>query len=221
MKATNYVTIPRDKIPNMYPGDEVYLKDADNNLYKLEIKYDECPESPREWDNVCTILSGKGHWNIADEGFAMTREEADEILNKPDTYYKPIYMYEHSGQTISLSPFGDPWDSGLCGFIFVTKDRMKAEGFDVSTDEIWHKKADEIMDAEVEVYDSYIQGETYGYVLSKAIRVDHSAETGKDWSTMEFEEEDSCYGFYGGNIATNGILDSIPRDFEFIDLKEE
>jgi hypothetical protein len=37
----------------------------------------------------------------------------------------PVYMLDHSGVSISVRPFGDPWDSGLAGCIYA---RMMAEG---------------------------------------------------------------------------------------------
>lgn len=216
MKVKNYVEIPLEKIHDCYAGVELFLKDPDDNLYKLEISYDDYPESPREWDNICTIISGRENWNISDKGFAMTQEEADKILNKPDTYYKPIYMYDHSGQTISLSPFGDPWGSGLCGFIFVTKQKMAEGGFDVSDEATWHTRADKIMQSEIEIYDKYICGETYSFTLYKAIKVDHQSENGQKWSTVEYDA-----GFYGDDLQTNGILDYIPNNWIFIEKPEE
>ena len=223
MKIKNYVEIPLKQIHDCYTGVELFLKDPDGNLYKLEIGYDDYPKSPREWDNICTIVSSaRGDWNIADKGFSFkTHEECMSFLDKPNTYFLPIYMYDHSGQTISLSSFNDPWDSGVCGFIFVTKEQMQKAGYDVSDDDKWYTEAANIMAQEIETYDKYICGETYSFILYKAIKVDHQSEDGQKWSTIEYEIEDSCAGFYGSDLQTNGILDYIPNNLIFIEKPEE
>ena len=94
---------------------------------RLTIDIDECAESPREWDNVATIVSRGGDWDISDEGWRMNAEEFAEFLHKkldkkcPEIkgltdidhivncvsaknyiVCKPIYMYDHSGQTIPV-----------------------------------------------------------------------------------------------------------------------
>ena len=35
-------------------------------------------------------------------------------------------MFDHSGRALSLTPFGDKWDSGQIGYVYITKeDREK------------------------------------------------------------------------------------------------
>ena len=53
----------------------------------------------------------------------------EELESNPDVVIKPIYMYDHSGQTIRLTPFGDPWDSGVCGYIYAKKKLLKRVAF--------------------------------------------------------------------------------------------
>jgi hypothetical protein len=54
-------------------------------------------------------------------------------------------------------------------------------------------RAMKVLLAEVDTYDNYIRGEVYGYIL-----LDENGEV-----------EDSCNGFIGSDIKTNGILDNI------------
>lgn len=35
-----------------------------------------------------------------------------------------VYMYSHTGQTVSLSPFSCPFDSGIVGYIWTNSDRL-------------------------------------------------------------------------------------------------
>ena len=65
------------------------------------------------------------------------------------------------------------------------------------TDATWRKRAIEIMEGEVEVYDQYLRGEVYGYTLYE--------QEDDEWT-----EEDSCFGFYGDDVLTNGIADNVP-----------
>jgi hypothetical protein len=106
-------------------------------------------------------------------------------------------MYDHSGQTISLSPFGCRWDSGCCGYIFVFKDKILND-FERATEENWRDIADEIIQSEIDIYDSYIRGEVYGYCLEEGHTVEHKdLVTGAIWTSTEYEVVDSCCGFYG------------------------
>ena len=35
-----------------------------------------------------------------------------------------LYMYQHGGIAVSLSPFGCPWDSGCCGFVQTNSQKL-------------------------------------------------------------------------------------------------
>jgi hypothetical protein len=71
-------------------------------------------------------------------------------------------MYDHSGITISTSPFGCNWDSGQIGWVFVDEKQLKLMcGDNDYTDE----KLSEIIDSDVKTYDQYITGEVYQYTI--------------------------------------------------------
>lgn len=128
-----------------------------------------------------------------------------EALNKKDIVIKPLYLYDHSGITISVNDFRDPFDSGLTGFAFVSKEEwLKNTG---STDEEhWRDLATQNLLDEVNLYDTYLKGEVYSYSLSS---VSICACCGQ-----EVEESiDSCGGFYGSEIHENGMLEYLPEEF--------
>jgi hypothetical protein len=58
----------------------------------------------------------------------------------------------------------------------------------------------------VSVYDDYLTGNVYGFIVEE--------RNGDDW-----EEVDSCWGFYGDDIHTNGIADYLD-DADLIALAE-
>lgn len=110
-----------------------------------------------------------------------------------DKYYLmlPLYLYEHSGITMSTGPFSCPWDSGQVGWIYVSRERVREEyGWKVIT----KSRAEQInryLTSEVETYDHYLTGEVYGYVIED--------EYG--------EELDSCWSYYGDHHQS-GIYDA-------------
>lgn len=153
----------------------------------VKIINDDNFESPRDWDNVGTIVCWHSRYNLGDEQPRETPEEyRDEYV--PDTALTlPLYLYDHSGITMRTSPFSCPWDSGQVGFIYAPK------GFEGMTDEMILK----CLETEVKTYDQYLTGDVWGYQI-------------------DAPEEDcieSCWGFYGEDVciqeakdAANGCL---------------
>jgi hypothetical protein len=125
-------------------------------------------------------------WNELEEAI---KKEYDVVM------IKKVYAYIHSGMTISTQPFSCPWDSGVLGFVIITKaDLRKEYNWKVLTqkriNEVYNR-LDNIMDGEVKVLDYYVSGDVYGFRIE-----DKNGDI-----------EDSCYGFYGYDIKNNGILD--------------
>ena len=118
-------------------GEPLYAVSPDDSVYSIELENDEYPESPREtFDHLGIMISISGDWAIGDTaaGDLIFRDRTEaqalvaSIKKDPDKYLiLPVYMYEHSGQTISLKPFCDPWDSGVCGYIYGTKEKAITE----------------------------------------------------------------------------------------------
>jgi len=94
---------------------------------------------------------------------------------------KPLYLYDHSGITISTGSFSCPWDSGQVGFIYVPLKQMHEEWNskfpDGHTAQSW---ADKILDSEVAEYDAYLTGDIVGVIAED--------EDG--------EEIHSCWGYF-------------------------
>ena len=88
----------------------------------LEIHTDESAESPREWDNLGVMVCAHQRYNLGDIQ-VNSKEELDEKLK--DAFIRlPLYLYDHSGLSISTKnayPFNDQWDAGQVGFIIVSE----------------------------------------------------------------------------------------------------
>lgn len=178
----------------------------------IAIYQDECGESPREWDNLGTMVCWHNRYNLGDvqlgdrnfvkgKPYFYDIDDLNEFLkeNKDKLIVLPLYLYDHSGITMSTSnrryPFNDGWDSGCVGVIYVTYETIREEyGWKVIT-RARQEQIKEYLRNEVEVYDDYLTGNVYGY------------EVFCDNHDPEHEESiDSCWGFYGDNWKGNGLL---------------
>jgi hypothetical protein len=74
----------------------------------------------------------------------------------------PLYLYDHSGITMSTRPFSCPWDSGQVGFIFFTRENLKDLGYKVACKSAV-EKAIACLEAEVRDYDAYLCGDVEEY----------------------------------------------------------
>lgn len=165
--------------------------------YELEILQDESPESPREWENLGTMICFHRRYNLGDKNdiidfndYTSWNEQLEWIeKNIKPCVILPLYLYDHSGITMSTSSFSCGWDSGQVGWIFVTKEQVRKE-YNVKriTQDIV-EKVTKVLEGEVETYDQYISGEVYGYRISKVEVCDKGCE--------HKEEVDSCWGYYG------------------------
>ncbi len=169
----------------------------------LKVVQDSSPESPRTWDNLSKMIFfgsyshlGDKH-NVNSNNFNSFDELAHAIAEDMDVaVVKPIYMYSHSGQTISTKPFGCRWDSGQLGFAIVTKEAIRKEYSTKRVTQKYRDLAEKVLEGEVEVLDQYICGDVYGYIVEDENGV----------------EEDSCWGFYGSDVEENGILDYLNEE---------
>jgi len=151
--------------------------------YTIEIHTDEDAGNPRkEWDNAGTMLCMHSRYDLGDER-NVTVEAIQEIIEREDVLYLPLYLYDHSGITMRTGPFSCPWDSGQVGIIYITKERAIQEFGGKRFTETVKKQALSCLESEVKVYDAFLTGSVYGYnVLDPA-----------------GESIDSCWGFYETN----------------------
>lgn len=215
----NYKEINKDQaLSRWWNGEYIYLKNkVTGKIFRFKIEQDCDPWNPREdYDgNICIITAKRGDWNISDEGQTLERGEVKSWLDKMsekatrgEIWWAPVYMYDHSGQSISLADFGDPWDSGICGYIWVTKEKIFKEFSDV-TEENWKQKARECAEREIEVYNQYIEGDVYKYILEIGEPTNHKRlSDGYEYTTTEWEFYESCAGYYG-NPKDNGMIKEI------------
>jgi len=149
--------------------------------HTISIHYDDCAESPRSCDNICEFHCCHRRYSLGDKGFNYSTGSdcimvAQEARKQGDIAH-PLYLYDHSGITISLLPFSCPWDSGQVGFVIIRREKMLKEFSAKKFSKSLKAKALKIAEGEVQTYDQYLRGEIYGYKID--------------------EDGDSCWGFYG------------------------
>ena len=164
--------------------------DADETdaLRRIIIMRDTDPQNPREeWDNVFTIHSECSRYLSSDKGafnpVVSYGKSPDEAKFTDGVCAFPFYAYIHSGIALSMNPFGCRWDSGCAGFIYVNKAKF-CEEFGLKR--FSRKRAYKIAEGEIANLNQYVNGEVFGYVeQTRATRED------------EWEDGDSCWGFFG------------------------
>jgi len=137
-------------------------KKAENEKHVLEIAVDECPESPRDWDNLGTMACTHRRYSLGDEqiddrydwlagvltdlygaddkeamqvmeeleeGLEEAEEKAWELFHEKAVVL-PLYLYDHSGITISTTSGqfrmqdSAAWDWGQIGWIYVSHEKI-------------------------------------------------------------------------------------------------
>ena len=154
----------------------------------LQIIHDVSPESPREWDNLGTMICNHSRYSLGDESFNSEDYSSWNAVRsfripKPSIVL-PLYLYDHGGITISTTPFSCQWDSGQVGWIYVTDKKAREE---LGYERISRQRRETIaryLRGEVETYDQYLRGDIWGYQILE-----------------DDEIIDSCYGFYGEDDA--------------------
>ncbi len=164
-------------------GDEQPSQSPDEYLERIACEQD---ERLRFWSR----LRESALYRYREKDAAMLRierhhqEHLKRVLDK-HFIILPLYLYDHSGITISTGKFSCPWDSGQVGFIYCTMERARDEWGEkynpgITDDEI-REKAINYLQYEVKTYDDYLNGSVYGY------------ET-KD---PDGEDIGACWGYFG------------------------
>ncbi len=106
----------------------------------------------------------------------------------------PIFLMDHSGISMCTKSFGCRWDSGQVGYIICDNETIDRE---FNGD---RELAEKHLESEVSVYNDYVSGDVYGFIVEER-------EGDNDW-----EHVDSCYGFYGSDVRTNGMSEHLDDD---------
>lgn len=162
--------------------------------YNIQVKRDEDPISPRDWDNLGVMVFLHSRYSLGDKhdynanSFSGWDELEKELVKEEDVVViLPVYMFDHSGITISCSRerfrVCDPqgWDHGQIGFIFARRTDVRNEYSKKRISKQILKKVEDVLVSEVNTYDQYLTGDVWGYVIEDD----------------DGNHIDSCWGFFG------------------------
>ena len=171
---------------------------------KVVFEYSDWAQNPRDINytdcNLTKMVCFHRRYNLGDEHNydkenVLNWKELKQLLHREENIciIEPLYMFDHSGQSISTTPFSCEWDSGQVGYVFITKG-MLYKHFNVKRiSKKLKARAWKYLENEVETYNQYIEGDVYNVVI-------------KD------EEDcivDSCCGYYGSDFKNNGAFDIV------------
>jgi hypothetical protein len=168
----------------------------------INIYQDDTPGSPREYDNLGTMVYTHFRYVLGDK--EMDPDEMRKLVYRSDVISLPLYLYDHSGLTMNTTGFTCPWDSGQVGFIYVTKEQLRREFSVQRVSKKLIKRTEEILRGEVATFDQYLCGDVYGYVITEPCE-----------KCGQPEELDSCWGFYGFDYCKQeamAVADSLIRE---------
>ena len=136
-------------------------------------------------------------WFLDDCLSALKNSEMISLLEQSgQIVLMPLYLYDHSGITMSTSPFSCPWDSGQVGWIYADREMIEKEYGGLTPETIG--AARERIENEVQTYDYYLTDQCYGFQLFEG--------------DMEI---DSCWGFLGDlRSLQNDLKEYMPEGFE-------
>lgn len=169
--------------------------------FKIEVIQDTDPESPREWSNLGKMVAFHPRYKLGDENHGF-KDQADfndkvKLMGGKTRYFAlALFLYDHSGITISTKPFNDKWDSSPVGFIYVSEEDARKEFPNIQD---WKKLKDsvyKVLESEVKIYDQYLQGDIYGYMIENE---------NKDLD----RQEDSLWGIYGADEAEQAAKEAV------------
>lgn len=152
--------------------------------YELKIKHDSDPESPREWSNLGSFYTTKNNRyirrEIEIEEFTFGSDAGSDIerLSRLGYIAIPVSIYDHSGWRV-FSGVANGWDSGCIGFYVVSREKIREEFECKRISKKLLTRVKNILENEIKEFDRYIQGDVWGFEITK-----------------DNDFFDSCWGFY-------------------------
>ena len=199
-------------------------QELDYKGYKIKIRQDEDCESPNDWgDEDLFLVYDHRQFTVKRKGFEPQDIYESGLAYEEEHWIFPVEAYIHSG--VSLSLFSGTkqcrWDSSVSGYVLVSKEEFK----DLET-------ATKAAEGLIETWNQYLSGDVWGFIVEKP-NTTYSISK-EDFDTLittgtftsdnflkvidvedEWEEVDSCWGFYGQDAAINEaklVIDNLTKE---------
>jgi hypothetical protein len=141
----------------------------------------EQPTNPREYDTLGTMAYWSNKYALGDERHTDNPDAFYAELLREGVFILPLYIYDHSGVTMSTSGFSCPWDSGQTGWIYVKKETVRKEYRVKRISPQLRERVMSVLEQEVKTFNQWLAGDIYGYEVKGP----------------NGEHVDSCWGFFG------------------------
>lgn len=179
--------------------------------HTINIFPDEDSPNPREeFDHLGAMVCFHRRYNLGDRHEFRSPEEFMRFLKDEKPICLPLYLFDHSGITISTRSerfrMCDPqgWDWGMLGYIYVTKEDARREYNAKRVSQKVLDKVTKLLQSEVDEYDHYLAGNVYGYEITKG-------------EPQASEVINACWGFFGNPEdymipEAKAVIDQIIRE---------
>ena len=212
--------------------------------YKIRIREDEDADSPDDWgDDSLFLVYDHRQFSVKREGFNVEsiyrwmyakevvefgddvdgnyQEEVDGYSELNNYFIFKVEAYIHSGVSLSLFTGTKQciWDSSVSGYILASKSEF--DNLETATN-----AAERL----IETWNQYLSGDVWGFIIEKP-NTTYSISKEKfdrlkfenDLATLEqefdiedeWEEVNSCWGFYGQDAAIDeakSVIDSLTKN---------
>jgi hypothetical protein len=163
----------------------------------VKVIQDQDAESPRSWDNLGVMACWHRRYNLGD---VQPKQDPQEWLkeNAPKgSVVLPLYLYDHSGITMSTGSFGCPWDSGQVGYIVATPEAIRKNFMKKRITAKMREQVEAILKSEVKIYDDFLTGNVWGYTIESV----KDCESCGQKTCGDEDVDDSCWGFFGDDLS--------------------
>lgn len=172
------------------------VKEVTENNKKVVIYHDDDPINPRSFDTLGKMVCFHGRYDLGDEhdynhkDYRGWNEMKDDIVKKEDVVcILPVYLYDHSGISVSTKPFGCTWDSGQIGWIYATKKNVKERYAVKKVTKKIEERVEISLMHELKQYDCYLTGDMFRYEVYDVTKCDNGYHE-------DFHFVESASGFY-------------------------
>ena len=180
----------------------------------LIVSADLDPVNPRaEFEQLGTLVCWHRRYALGDKHDWHSPEDFQAEMEARPHIRLPVFMYDHSGITISTTPFACSWDSGQIGWIFVEWTKLRAAFPKLRCRADLETEGKHVLRAEIAELDQYLTGDVW------CARIE----------TQDGDVRNSCCGFFGGDYAIEEgrrMLADCAEDFRreqldaFVDMVE-
>lgn len=163
----------------------------------VRVMRDEMCPSPRENDNLGDMHLFHKRYDFENVD-NLSNSDALRLCNSAQQISLPVFLYDHSGIALSTESFigraqHASWDSGMIGWITVSKEKIRQE-FDWKViGKVRLQKVYRWLDAEVREYNEWLQGNCYCYETFNA----------------EGDGVDSMSGYVGDGGIAEALADGV------------